>query len=178
MKKGYDRTNVYELSKALGMTKGGLYHYIGSKDDILYLILDYISKAQKATFTRMRRGTKDMNVRDALRGSIRIYMEGVDEFQNMYNFLNHVIVNLNPSQRKTMYISEGRMTAYFEALLKDGIQAGEFKMCDPTLTAHNILMLGNNWANRRWFLRKRYTLEEYVSEQTRAIMQVVCVNAS
>ena len=35
MKKGYDRTNVRELSSALGMTKGGLYHYIGSKDDML-----------------------------------------------------------------------------------------------------------------------------------------------
>jgi AcrR family transcriptional regulator len=176
IKKGYDRTNVRELSGALGMTKGGLYHYIGSKDDILYLILDYISKAQKATFIRMRCRTKNLNAREALRESMRIYIEGVDKLQNFYNFLNHVIVNLEPQERKTMYVSEGRMVAYFETLLKDGIQAGEFKICDPTLTAHNILMLGNTWANRRWFLRKKYTLGEYTREQTRLILQVVSVD--
>jgi len=179
VKKGYDRTNVRELSDALSMTKGGLYHYIGSKDDILYLILDFTSKAQEATFARIRRRTKKLNRQEALRESIRIYLQGVDELQDMYNFLNHVIVNLKPQQRKTLFASEGRITAYFETLLKDGIEAGEFKVDAPTLTAHNILMAGNVWANRRWFLRKRYTLEEYTVRQTEAILQMIrCVDGS
>jgi AcrR family transcriptional regulator len=79
VKKGYDRTNVRELSGALGMTKGGLYHYIGSKDDILYLILDYISKAQKATFIRMRCRTKNLNAREALRQNQKEYAKGLEK---------------------------------------------------------------------------------------------------
>jgi len=178
LKKGYDRTNMRELSDALGLTKGGLYHYIGSKYDILYLILDFTSKAQKATFSRIRRQTRNLNRKEALRESIKIYLQGVDELQDMYNFLNHVIASLEPQQRKALFGSERRNTAYFETLLKDGIETGEFKSHDPTLTAHNILMLGNTWANRRWFLGKRYTLEEYTREQTETILQVICVDVS
>jgi AcrR family transcriptional regulator len=41
LKKGFDRTGLDEIAEAVGMTKGGLYRYIGSKDDILHLILEY-----------------------------------------------------------------------------------------------------------------------------------------
>ncbi|HWM40698.1 MAG TPA: helix-turn-helix domain-containing protein, partial [Streptomyces sp.] len=35
---GYDRTSVQEIVEAAGVTKGALYHYFGSKDDLLHEI--------------------------------------------------------------------------------------------------------------------------------------------
>jgi AcrR family transcriptional regulator len=37
-KKGYQRATIREIARACGMSMGQLYHYIESKDDVLYLI--------------------------------------------------------------------------------------------------------------------------------------------
>lgn len=37
-KKGYHPTTIRELAKSCGMSMGQLYHYISSKDDVLYLV--------------------------------------------------------------------------------------------------------------------------------------------
>ena len=36
-KKGYHRTTIREIALACGMSMGQLYHYISSKDDVLFL---------------------------------------------------------------------------------------------------------------------------------------------
>jgi AcrR family transcriptional regulator len=40
--RGYDQTSVQELSDALGMAAGGLYHYFGSKEQLLFRICDQL----------------------------------------------------------------------------------------------------------------------------------------
>lgn len=39
-KKGYPATSVQELADAIGVLKGSIYHYIGSKEDILFRIFN------------------------------------------------------------------------------------------------------------------------------------------
>ena len=36
--KGYDATSLSDIARAFGITKASLYHYIGSKEDLLYRI--------------------------------------------------------------------------------------------------------------------------------------------
>jgi AcrR family transcriptional regulator len=38
--RGYHATSMNELIEATGLTSGGLYHYIGSKEELLFMILD------------------------------------------------------------------------------------------------------------------------------------------
>ena len=40
--RGYDRTTMQELGDALGIAAGGLYHYIGSKEQLLIRICDQL----------------------------------------------------------------------------------------------------------------------------------------
>ena len=41
-KKGYHRTTIREIAVASGMSMGQLYHYISSKDDVLFLIYKHM----------------------------------------------------------------------------------------------------------------------------------------
>jgi len=71
--------------------------------------------------------------------------------------------------------SASRDVAACERLLKWGVEEGEFKVDNPTLVAHSIIVLGHMWVIRRWFLREHCTLEEYIREQTELILeQCVC----
>ena len=44
-KKGYHPTTTRDIAKACGMSIGQLYHYISSKDDVLYLVHKHMQKA-------------------------------------------------------------------------------------------------------------------------------------
>ena len=44
IKKGYERTSVREICKETGMTMGNLYDYIGKKEDLLFMVHDYVMK--------------------------------------------------------------------------------------------------------------------------------------
>src|ERR1700704_3611925 len=45
-KKGFDRTSVQEIVAAAGVTKGAMYHYFDSKDDLLYEIYARVLREQ------------------------------------------------------------------------------------------------------------------------------------
>ena|SRR5215472_6388499 len=61
--KGYDGASMQDIAEAVGLTKAGLYHHVGSKDRLLFEIMNYgmdildevvISKVQDITDPRER----------------------------------------------------------------------------------------------------------------------------
>lgn len=178
LKKGYDRTSMRELAKVLGVSTGGLYHYIGSKSDILQLHINLARVIREQNLQTIRKKIKNLSPTEALRESIKMYLQLADEYQDNYNFLNHVVVNLSPSDRHMLYDDDNQILAYFERLLINGVEAGEFKIDNPRLAAFNIVIIANAWANRRWFLRKHFTLRDYIREQTELILKEIGANTS
>lgn len=175
VKKGYDRTTVRELARSLGVSQGGLYHYIGSKEDILRLILHFLTDNQMKRLEVYRSKTANLSPTEALRQSIIMRLQDIDDVQDLSNFVNHVMVNLTEDDRQIVYEYAGRVIAYLEEVLRKGMKAGDFQMSNPTLVAHSIAVLGDAWAHRRWFLRKRQTLEEYAREQVELILEGIRV---
>jgi hypothetical protein len=103
-----------------------------------------------------------------------MYITHVDELQDMYNFNNHTILDLAPEDRHILFDSETTMVEYFETLFKKGQESGIFNSGDMRLVAHNLVVCVNAWANRRWYLRKYYTIEKYTREVTEQILRAMC----
>jgi hypothetical protein len=71
--------------------------------------------------------------------------------------------------RKKVLENEVRFTGIFRGVLERLVATGELPALEePTLelVAHNITVLGHMWTFRRWFLRRYYTVEEYIAIQT------------
>lgn len=175
VKKGYNRTSTRELATALGMSSGGLYHYIGSKDDILYLIVNFTSDLTQILLDNCKK-FKNGSVRQRLEECIRLYITGADHDRNFFNFINHVMLSLPLSDRRIVYKNESRIVDYFESLLQEGVSDGEFREHDCKCVAHNIVAITNAWANRGWYLNKYYTLDQYIKEQTEALLLPLVVS--
>jgi AcrR family transcriptional regulator len=173
IKRGYDGTSMRELAKSVHKSTGAFYHYVGSKKDILYLILDFTVANQQDFLARMRERVDGLNATEALKEAIRIYLESVEEYVDMHIFVNHVMVSLGKSERQMMLDAAQRVSDLFEELLLRGIQEGVFSANDTKMLAHNIVVLGNSWANRRWYWRKYFTLDEYTKGQTDLIIQIL-----
>jgi AcrR family transcriptional regulator len=155
---------------SLGMSTGGLYHYIGSKEDILYLIINFTSDLTTQALARSVTSSDGQGASSRLRASLKIYLETVENYRDFHNFVNHVMLSLSVRDRKIVYEAESRVVDYYESLLRSGIESGEFRKHDPKLIAHNIVAIANAWANRGWYLKKYYTLDKYTNEQTDALL--------
>jgi len=171
IRKGYLNTGVREIAEASGITVGTLYHYFKSKDEIIKAFLDY---AVAGTNEFVRETTKvllHMEPEAALRRAIELYIDYVNEAQNIVLFWHQETRNLIAEQRQRLLDNEAVLAQLFENLVERGQKAGIFKMEDAKLAAHNIIVMGDMWAFRRWWLGRRYTSDQYIHKQTEFIFQ-------
>ena len=172
---GYESAGMRDVAKSFGKSTGSLYHYVGSKEDILYLILDMVVTNEAEFLATIKNRTTNMNPVEALRESIKTYTKELDEFSDMHIFVNHVMVSLAKPERKMMLRASQATTDFFQDLIMHGVESGVFHTDNPKIVAWNITIIGSGWVNRRWFWRKTVSLNEYITQQTEIIMKMLGV---
>lgn len=175
-KKGYDRTNMRELAKACEMSAGALYHYFGSKEEILYSIINSATSQQAGAMEDWANELATASPAIALVELMRKFYEWHDDNQDITLFTYQETKNLPDNAQQRIFDSEARILTVFEKLLIKGMEEGEFNIDDPRLIAHDIVVLGHAWALRRWHLRKHWTFQTYLREQTDAMLRTITVD--
>jgi AcrR family transcriptional regulator len=173
VRKGFHRTTIREIAQKFGMSIGTLYEYIRTKEDILILVCDYINTTVSMRVKPSVEITEDST--QSLKNAIEIYYRIIDEMQDYILFLYQETKSLSHENRKYIFKSEEDMTEIFVNILRHGVEQGSFKIEDKNipLTAHNIMVLGQMWAFRRWALQKNYTLERYIESQSKSILDQI-----
>ena len=171
IKRGTVNTGVREIAEAGGITVGTLYHYFKSKDDIISAFLDSAVQGTNDFVRETTRVLVKMQPEEALRRAIRLYIDYVDEAQNIVLFWHQETRNLPPGQRDRLLENEMVLASLFEKLVERGRKTGIFTIEDPALAAHSIIVLGDMWAFRRWWLGRRYTSGQYIQKQVDFILR-------
>ena len=175
IRKGYLNTSVRDIAGELGMNVATLYHYVGSKNGILGLFHEYTMNAIDFFTKKYQAVIESMEPQRALKYAVREYLKWVEEYQDLTVFWYQEAKNLSPAQFKALKMQEECTIEIFQTILERGVGSGKFKVKDPAMAANNIVVLCDMWAFRRWLLKERYTLEQYIKEQTDLIMaQVRC----
>jgi AcrR family transcriptional regulator len=172
-KKGYSHSSMRELAKACYMSIGNLYHYFGSKEQILYSIINDATLRQGEYVEHFSEETASMDPVTALRELIRKFFEWHDANQNVTLFIYQETRALPQKAQEQIFESEGRIQAIFEKAILRGMESGDFDVSEPGLIANNIMVLGHAWALRRWSLQKRWTFEAFVKGETESIMSIL-----
>jgi AcrR family transcriptional regulator len=173
VKQGYNQTSMREVERACGMSSGNLYHYVGSKADILDLIITYATSQQAELIESFSATLDSVSPTEALRKLLRKLCQWHDRDQDVTLFIYQETKNLPRSSRQRIFDSEYRIMAALERVLQRGIETGEFKVNAPKLVAHNMVFLAHGWALRRWLLRKYWDLEQYIALQTEYIFSII-----
>lgn len=175
-REGYLKTTVREIARGSGITVGTLYHYFSSKNDILSSIQEEASAGTDNFIQETEEALSQLGPTEALRLAIRRYFSMANESEELILFWYHETRNLQPSHQEQLLHHDELLGETFKKILDAGCQSGEFKQHDTMLTAHDIIVLGDMWAFRRWFLRKHYTFAQYTAEQTDLILSAVSDN--
>lgn len=169
---GYKATTTRQIAEESGMSEGNVYRYVGRKVDILHLIATQKSSLVDMLRDHLRK-LGDVRPMDALRACIAEYFRTQDEAADYIFFFDREIGHFSQEDRRTLLKGQTDVQSFFEQLLQEGIDAGEFQVDDPVLLSHNVLMAGHDWVTRRWFLRRHYSLEEYTEKQTEMIVRLI-----
>jgi len=130
---GYHATGLTELCDANGLGKGALYHYIGSKEELLAAIHDRVMDEVMLGADRVAAagGTP----------SQQLAMLGDELLDVIHRYPDHVWVFLHEfpaltGERADQFRKRRReYERRVEAVLRDGVEAGEFRPVDTRLTA-------------------------------------------
>jgi len=175
-KSGYDRAGVQEIADACDMAIGALYRYIGKKEDIIELVLDYGLSTFTNLYDAFTANLDSVSPIEGLRRVMEKYYRMIDDYQDLVLLAYQEIRVLSPNVRQLILDENMRIIAIFERLLIRGCETGEFRIHNVLNMAHMIVVLGHMWAIRKWFLGKHFTLEEYISESVELVLTSITIN--
>lgn len=171
VEKGFHKTTTRQIALAAGFSIGSLYEYVGSKEDVLYLVCDAIhAEVEGAVAEALNRAKSGKN---ALTEVIREY------FLVCHRMSDHILLIYQETQslplqwRKHVLENEVRITGIFMGALARLIANGDLswlKERSLEVVAHNISVMGHMWTFRRWFLARHYSIEDYIELQTEFIL--------
>jgi len=176
VKKGYQRTSIRDIARACGMSMGHLYYYIGSKEDVLQLMMDYDQHFYTYFVQQMVADYSSFSPTEALIKIIDELFRGVAGIHDFMRFFYQELKNLQPAAREIIMEREKQLIAEFEKLLRRGCETGEFKIDNVTMVANNIIFLSHMWSLRRYLFPRGYTIDDYVHFQTQNILSSISTN--
>jgi TetR/AcrR family transcriptional regulator, cholesterol catabolism regulator len=172
-KKGYDKTTVNEISEACNMPIGMLYHYIGSKEDILTLVFDQALITYENFFLHAKDHLESLQPTEGLTKSIDEFYRLVDKHDDYTVLFFQHAISLSGDNRKRVLDWDRMAVRTFEQFLIAGCKTGEFKKHNTALLAQNIVTGGELWAVKRWALNRLLTIDDYVKEQTDLLLSAL-----
>lgn len=132
-RRGYHATGINELCAANNLGKGALYHYIGSKEELLAAIHDRVMDEVMFGADRVAQAGGSPTA--------QLTMLGDELLDVIHRYPDHVWVFLHEFSALTGERADkfrGRRREYerrVEAVLRAGADTGEFRAIDPRLTA-------------------------------------------
>lgn len=126
---GYDRTSVQEIVEAAGVTKGALYHYFGSKDDLLHEIYGRLLRLQQERLDALAgsEAPVEQRLRDAAADVVVTTLDNLDDAMIFFRSMHQ----LSPGKQKQVRAERRLYHERFRALVEEGQRSGVFHESTP-----------------------------------------------
>lgn len=168
---GYHKTTTRMIARAADFSIGSLYEYVSSKEDLLYLVCKTIhEEVQEAVEGALSTPSGE---REQLAGVIRQYFLVCDKMADHILLMYQVTQFLPEKWKERVLENELNITDIFIQALAGMSGRHNFPELDEkvrNLVGHNISVLGQMWAFRRWHMKKIVTIDQYIAIQTDFIL--------
>ena len=175
VKQGYEKTWVREIGAACGMSMGTLYHYVGSKKDILYMVIDQGMLPLQQFIDKVNSNylTDSISPIKALESTVQLLYQTIEQIEDIIAFIYLESKHFENDLLKKGQQIELQCIEILERLLTKGCETGEFKIDEIPIVAHNIIVLSHMWVLRKWYFKNRYTFDLYLKEQIKLLINSI-----
>jgi len=158
--KGFHSATVREIAEAAGLTMGSLYNYIRSKEDIIYIVYDYITRILREEVIEAIAGLTDPGER--LKVALRQNLHTIYEYQDVVMFIYKASTFLDTESLHEVLARETEYIELFENLLRDYFKETAVDETRLRLAADLLTYIPVIVTFRRWSLRRRFGSMETV----------------
>lgn len=130
--KGYHGTGVADLGRAVQLGRGGLYHHMGSKEDLLVEIS--VRHVREMVELGEEILACDLKPPDKLRVLSRRLMRTISENLSEVTVFFHEVNSLSGKAREEVLDRRERFERIWQEVLDDGVAQGYFRVGGPLVT--------------------------------------------
>lgn len=140
--KGYHATSMQDIAEAVGLYKGSLYHYIGSKEDLLVRVFE---RAMGSLLADLERIAADTSARPSaqLRLVIRAHVSAAAENLDALTVYLHEWRALAGDSLATVRAQRERCVALVSDIVGRGVRLDEFRVADVPMATLGVLGMCN-----------------------------------
>ena len=166
---GYYTTTIQQIAREASVSTGLVYQYFRDKDDVLLLALMLVLDNYEQEIPRQLEGIEHPIER--LCTAIRTYCAIVDRWRDATLLTYRSTKSLRPDRRTLIMEGETRTNRILEACIRACVEAGHMQPVNEQLLAYSHVMFCHAWALKHWALGGRYSLEQYVHEGLRILVE-------
>lgn len=148
-RKGYEKASLEEIAAKLKLTKASLYHYITSKEEMLFQIQMQAVKETNSAIEQVLES--DLDPVEKLKGAVRGHVSVVTR-EHVIGALRQQELILPSKWREQVVAERDRFEESFQKIVREGLEAGLFQALNwkmSTMAALGAL----NWI-LRWYSPK------------------------
>jgi AcrR family transcriptional regulator len=137
---GYNATGIQEISDAVGLGRGALYHHIGNKEQLLFEIMtaNVIGVVEEAEALLLEQLSAEEKVYRLSAAMMATVAENLAEWTVFFREIN----TLSGALRREALSWRARFEDVWVAVINQGVSEGVFRECDP-IAIKGILGLHN-----------------------------------
>jgi len=163
LERGFHNTSIRDIVRACSFNIASLYMYVSSKEDILYLVaLDLMNSiARELGETVLVPGS----ARESLAHGFASYCRICDRLRRPIRLLYREVGFLPAESRTNVLRTVADVVSFFEKIVQQGIETGEFRDVNPRMAALDILMMCHTIALHTREVRELTNLNQYIDYQ-------------
>jgi len=163
--KGYDGASMQDIADAVGLTKAGLYHHVGSKDRLLSDIVNYGMDILDETVLKKVKSIADPRerLRQTIIGHIDLIVRARDREITVILHENRA---LKGALRKKINARKKQYIDYLEGLIRQVQEESGETSTSPRLAAFALLGMVNwlyQWFDPKGAIGQKELTEAYVN---------------
>ena len=144
---GYHQVNMEQIAEATGLRKPTLYHYIRSKDQILFEIQEIIMRTLQSGMDARR--AEHMGPAESLHGMFRDVFNIMEDYPGFVRVFFESMREIQDERREEVGNNRRQFVASVTEVVSEGMAQGLFRNADPRLTA--LFLFGVcNWSYQ-WY---------------------------
>lgn len=147
-KNGYHKTTLKELAEEAGLSHGNVYDYVGTKEDIFFLIHDFVAGSIIEILNRSIENVQDPI--NKLRRMVRGEFEVIDQWADAVLLIYQESHILKGDFLRALLEKERAHLAKFEVVINECIEQGKIRDCNVRLTANLIKSMIDSFTLKRW----------------------------
>ena len=142
IERGFDGTSMYEIAKALGVTRTAIYYYFKNKEAILIALTNNITRVA-AELAKQAAQHNELTPVEALRQVVDTHARLILDHGEQFRIVERSEERLPLRLRAAAADYRRSVVANFSAVIDRGIRSGDFRPSDARVTALAIIGMCN-----------------------------------